>query len=103
MVAPVPSGELAEAPSADPVGGFLRAQVGKPLLREAHPPSEVTQDVGGITTPSSSKRVELAGMLPGVGPPTSAWCALQAAKPIGSSSTKTGEIRVMSGRWVPPR
>ena len=59
--------------------------------------------VGGITTPSSSRVLESAGMLPGVGPPTSAWWARQAANPVSAPRTKTGEIRVMSGRWVPPR
>ena len=46
---------------------------------------------------------EKAGMPPGVGPPMSAWWARLAAKPSSSPSAKTGEIRVMSGRWVPPR
>ena len=68
---------------------------------------------GEITTPSCSRVVESAGMPPGVGPPTSAWWARLAAKPSScgdrrrrpaspSSRSKTGRIRVMSGRWVPP-
>ena len=59
--------------------------------------------VGGITSPSWSSWVELAGMPPGVGPPTSAWWARLAANPLKVPPTKIGEIRVMSGRWVPPR
>ena len=102
-------GELGEPQLADPVGGPLGAQVGEALARVAHPAGELapasasSARVGGITTPSSSSVVEQAGMPPGVGPPTSAWWARLAAKPSSSPSTKTGEIRVMSGRWVPPR
>ena len=64
--------------------------------------STVSNLRGGITTPSSSSRRESAGIEAGVGPPTSAWCARLAANPASPSSAKTGVIRVMSGRWVPP-
>jgi hypothetical protein len=45
-----------------------------------------------------------AGIDPGAEPPTSAWWARLAAKPISSRPVpaKTGVITVMSGRWVPP-
>ena len=108
-VAAVALGQLGEPPLAEPVRGRLGAQVGEPLVRRAHPRGEPLEQrrarraVGGITTPSSSSVRETAGMPPGVGPPTSAWWARLAAKPISSPATKTGEIRVMSGRWVPPR
>ena len=42
-------------------------------------------------------------MLPGSRAPTSAWWARLAANPISSPSWNSGEITVMSGRWVPPR
>ena len=58
--------------------------------------------VGGITTPSSSSVRESAGMLPGSRAPTSAWWARLAANPNSSPAWKSGEITVMSGRWVPP-
>ena len=63
----------------------------------------LTSLVGGMTTPSSSSVVESAGIDPGTLPPTSAWWARLAAKPIRSPSANTGEIAVMSGRCVPPR
>ena len=59
--------------------------------------------IGGITTPSSARRAEEAGIPAAVGPPTSAWWARQAAKPSRTPPTNTGETIVMSGRWVPPR
>ena len=102
-------GQLAEPALADQVGGALGAQVGEPLRGVPHPAGEArsrspsSARVGGITTPSSSSRVESAGIPPGVGPPTSAWWARLAANPSSSPPAKTGEIRVMSGRWVPPR
>ena len=89
-------GELEQAPLADQVGGSLGAQVGKPLARVAHlarpgaPARSSSARVGGITTPSSSSRVEPAGIPAGVGPPTSAWWARLAAKP---SSSPAGEDR----------
>jgi hypothetical protein len=57
---------------------------------------------GEITTPSSSRVRESAGIEPGVGPPTSAWCARLALKPSTSPSARIGVITVMSGRCVPP-
>ena len=56
---------------------------------------------GGMTTPSSASVVESAGIDPGVGPPTSAWCARLAAKPIRPGAN-AGVTTVMSGRCVPP-
>jgi hypothetical protein len=56
-----------------------------------------------MTTPSSSSVLESAGIEPGTRPPTSAWCAREAAKPSRSpSSVNAGVTTVMSGRWVPP-
>ena len=103
------SASSARRSCADPVGGLLGAQVGEALARRAHLAGEALERlassarVGGITTPSSSSVVERAGIPPGVGPPMSAWWARQAAKPSSSPAAKTGEIRVTSGRWVPPR
>ena len=102
-------GQLAQAQLADPVGGRLGAQVGEPLVRaSASAPARRSSTpsstrVGGITTPSSSSVRERAGIPAGLGPPMSAWWARQAAKPSSSPAAKTGEIRVTSGRWVPPR
>ena len=39
-------GELPEPLRADPDCGFLGAQVGEPLLGEAHPRGQLPQDVG---------------------------------------------------------
>ena len=50
-----------------------------------------------MTTPSSASVVDVALMLPGSTPPTSAWCARDAAKPSAVRDTS-----VMSGRCVPP-
>jgi hypothetical protein len=59
---------------------------------------------GAITTPSSDSSRLSDGIEPGTRPPTSAWCARLAAKPIGSApAANTGVMTVMSGRWVPPR
>mmetsp|Transcript_856 Transcript_856/g.2500 ORF Transcript_856/g.2500 Transcript_856/m.2500 type:complete len:288 (+) Transcript_856:1618-2481(+) len=59
-----------------------------------------------MTAPSSSSEVESAGMEPGALPPTSAWWPREAQKKAGrdesSSSKKSGEMTVMSGRWEPP-
>ena len=101
--------QLAQALDPAAVGGELRAQVGAALGRLAHLRDELVDRAGverrgEITTPSSASVVESAGMLPGVGPPTSAWWARLAAKPSSvPSSANAGVITVMSGRWVPPR
>jgi hypothetical protein len=99
----VPAGELGKPFPPDPVRRPLGAEVGKPLLGESHPRRDLAAGVGGITRPSSSSAVEEDGIPPGVGPPTSAWWARQAANPMRTPATKTGETIVMSGRWVPPR
>ena len=72
LVEAVALGELEQAALAGQVGGPLGAQVGEPLLGLAHARGEPAQPsssrrVGGITTPSSSSRVESAGIPPGVG------------------------------------
>ena len=54
------------------------------------------------TAPSSDRRVDLGGMLPGVMPPTSAWWPRLATKNMSSSPSKTGVITVKSGRCDPP-
>ncbi len=108
-VGAVALGELGEAQLADPVGGLLGAQVGEALARVAHLGGEALErrrvgpgrrDHDALFVEASCEK---AGIPPGVGPPTSAWWARLAAKPSSSPATKTGEIRVMSGRWVPPR
>ena len=100
----------AGARSPTQVRGPLRAQVGEPLARVAHPLRELLE----LLVVDARRRdhhallleacVESAGIPAGVGPPTSAWWARLAAKPSSSRRrVKTGEISVMSGRWVPPR
>ncbi len=101
-------GELGEAaarragwPPAAPAGRRGAGRVGASgSASSARPASSIRR--GSITTPSSSRLREPAGMPPGVGPPMSAWWARLAAQPICPPSPNSGEISVMSGRWVPP-
>ena len=105
---PVALGELRQPQPPDPVGGLLGAQVGEALARVAHPGDEAVERRGGRAggRDHHALLIEAAGEgghRTGVGPPTSAWWARAAAKPKSSPAMKTGETRVMSGRWVPPR
>src|SRR5262249_46996679 len=45
--------------------------------------------------------VESPDSLPGTRPPTSAWCAVLATKPISSRAAKTGAMIAMSFKWEP--
>ena len=45
--------------------------------------------------------VEMVGMLPGVMPPTSTWCARLASRAMHRPSANTGVSMQRSGRWEP--
>ena len=85
---PEARGELAEALGADAVGRQLRAQVGARAPRAgasratSSSSASLVERRGAITTPSSSSVRLSAGIEPGRRPPTSAWWARLAAKPI---------------------
>lgn len=56
-----------------------------------------------ISAPSSKMLTEVGGIEPGRMPPMSAWWPREAVKNIilvGSVGEKTGEMIVMSGRWL---
>mmetsp|Transcript_294 Transcript_294/g.1368 ORF Transcript_294/g.1368 Transcript_294/m.1368 type:complete len:216 (+) Transcript_294:1007-1654(+) len=55
-----------------------------------------------MAAPSSAIDRENGGMDPGVIPPTSAWCPLDATRNTISPCLNTGVTTVMSGRWLPP-
>ena len=102
-----PFGAARSGADAGRVGGELGPQVGAALGRVSHLGDELVDRIGvehrgAITTPSSSSVCESAGIEPGTRPPTSAWWARLAAKPISVSPANAGVMTVMSGRWVPP-
>jgi hypothetical protein len=72
--------ELAQAPAAGAVRGELarrsaRRCAGWRICATSSSIASSSRRRGAITTPSSASVVESAGIEPGVGPPTSAWCA----------------------------
>ena len=58
----------------------------------------VTSRATGNRSPSWKMLVESPDSLPGTRPPTSAWCAVLATKPMSSPSAKTGAMMAMSFR-----
>jgi hypothetical protein len=111
-VGAIPGADLAEPLAAGAIGGDLRPQVARPLARRprVHEDGaiEAILDAAARDEPATGNRrpswkmlVESPDSLPGTRPPTSAWCAVLATKPISTRSANTGAMIAMSFRWDP--